>query len=120
MDLRGLRTFRTLALSVPLVLVPTCVPKCSPDTQVYNPKYGMAVWDRIAQCESGGNWSYPPVTNRHGTFTGGLMIWEKAWDQYGGEEFSNSAYQTSKINQIQVAERIADDVGIDSAWQCYP
>jgi Transglycosylase-like domain len=74
-------------------------------------------WDRIAQCESGGNWSYPLVTNRTGTYSGGLMIWTKAWAAYGGHEFAPNAYQASKAQQIVVAERILADNGW-GAWDC--
>jgi hypothetical protein len=74
-------------------------------------------WDRIAQCESGGRWDYPLVTNRTGTYSGGLMIWTKAWDAYGGNEFASDAYLTSKANQIIVAERILADQGW-GAWDC--
>ena len=74
-------------------------------------------WDAVAQCESGGNWSHPPVTNRTGTYSGGLMIWQKAWVVYGGQQFAPWAYQASKAEQIVVAERILADRGW-SAWQC--
>jgi hypothetical protein len=74
-------------------------------------------WDRIAQCESGGRWDYPLVTNRTGTYSGGLMIWNKAWDSYGGNEFASDAYLATKAQQIIVAERILADQGWD-AWDC--
>lgn len=74
-------------------------------------------WDRIARCESGGNWNYGLVTNRTGTYSGGLMIWTKAWDAYGGNEFASDAYLASKAQQIIVAERILADRGW-RAWDC--
>ena len=76
-----------------------------------------AEWDRIARCESGGRWDYPPVTNRTGTYSGGLMIWTKAWVAYGGQEFAGQAWQASKAEQIEIAERILDDQGW-GAWDC--
>ena len=75
-------------------------------------------WDRVAQCESGGNWGYGQVTNSSGTFSGGLMIWNKAWTQFGGGEFAPTAGQATKEQQIIVAERIAAQVGAARAWQC--
>jgi len=75
-------------------------------------------WDRVAQCESGGNWGYGQVTNSSGTFSGGLMIWNKAWTQFGGGEFAPTAGQATKAQQIIVAERIAAEVGAARAWQC--
>jgi resuscitation-promoting factor RpfB len=74
-------------------------------------------WDDIAWCESGGRWDYPPVTNRTGTYSGGLMIWTKAWIAYGGQQFANQAWQATKQQQIVVAERILADRGW-GAWDC--
>lgn len=49
---------------------------------------------------------------------GGLMIWQKGWVQYNGQQFAPWAYQASKSEQIIVAERIRADQGW-SAWDCY-
>ena len=84
----------------------------STDPAPYNSR-----WDRIAACESGGRWDYPPVTNRTGTYSGGLMIWTRAWPAYGGTEFAPQAWQATKAEQIIVAERILDDQGW-GAWDC--
>lgn len=75
-------------------------------------------WDNVARCESGGQWHHPPVTNRYGTFSGGLMIMNSAWRQFGGTQFAPLAYQASREQQIIVAERIAARVGAARAWQC--
>lgn len=77
-----------------------------------------SLWDDIAWCESGGRWNHRPVTNRHGTFSGGLMIGHQWWRHYGGE--TSAPYLASKAHQIEVAENIAADAGLDDAWQCYP
>lgn len=75
-------------------------------------------WDAVAQCESGGNWSYPPVRGGLGhLYSGGLMIWEAAWVSFGGTEFAPWAYQASRSDQIVVAERILASQGW-SAWDC--
>ena len=75
-------------------------------------------WDNVARCESGGQWHHPPVTNRFGTFSGGLMIMNSAWRNFGGTQFAPLAYQASREQQIIVAERIAARVGAARAWQC--
>lgn len=75
-------------------------------------------WDRVAQCESGQQWGHGQVTNRYGTFSGGLMIMNSAWRQFGGTEFAPTAGQASRAQQIVVAERIAARVGAARAWQC--
>jgi hypothetical protein len=97
---------------------PACVP--APAPAAIQSSYGTAVWDRIARCESGGRWDHPPVTNSSGTYSGGLMIGHRWWPEYGGREFAYHPYQASKAEQIIVAERIADDIGLDRGWQCYP
>lgn len=74
-------------------------------------------WDNVARCESGGNWSHGP-SGRNGMFSGGLMIMNSAWRQYGGGAFANIAGNASKAQQITVAERVVDAVGFDRAWQC--
>jgi hypothetical protein len=99
------------------LMLSQCAPECAPPPPAPAVSPHAAQWDRIARCESGGNWSYPPVTNRTGTYSGGLMIWQKAWVAYGGQQFSTWAYQTSKANQIVVAERILADQGW-GAWDC--
>lgn len=74
-------------------------------------------WDRIAACESGGKWDHRPVTNRTGTYSGGLMIGTRWWPLFGGEEFASQAWQATKAEQIVVAERIWSENGPD-AWDC--
>jgi hypothetical protein len=96
---------------------PACAPQPAP---VIASRYGVAVWDRIAQCESGGNWSHRPVTNSSGTYSGGLMIGHRWWAANGGDAYSQYPYQATKGQQIAVAENIADEVGLDRGWQCYP
>src|SRR5690606_19052729 len=39
------------------------------------------VWDQLAQCESGGNWSI----NTGSGYYGGLQFNKGTWDAYGGE-----------------------------------
>lgn len=75
-----------------------------------------AEWERIAWCESGRQWDLR-ATNRTGTYGGGLMIRDDVWRYYGGREFASTADQASKHEQIEIAERILDDVGWQ-AWDC--
>ena len=73
-------------------------------------------WEEIAWCESGRRWDLV-ATNRTGTYGGGLMIRHNVWRAYGGTEFAPTANLASKAEQIEVAERILDDVGW-KAWDC--
>jgi hypothetical protein len=78
-----------------------------------------AAWDHIAHCESGGQWHHPPAHNRIGTFSGGLMIMNSAWRQFGGGRYASAAWQATKGEQIVIAEAILARVGW-KAWSCRP
>ena len=58
-----------------------------------------ARWDRVAACESGGNWA----ANTGNGFYGGLQFNLGTWRAYGGTGYPN---QNSKATQIRVAERV--------------
>ena len=47
-----------------------------------------SVWDRLAQCETGGNWSHPTVS---GGFSGGLMFHSATWNANGGRAYAATA-----------------------------
>ena len=68
------------------------------------------VWDRLAQCESGGRWS---IDSR---YDGGLQFHPDTWRAYGGTEFATDAHQATREQQIAVAERVQDDAG----WGAWP
>jgi len=70
------------------------------------------MWDKIAECESGGNWSVVDSM-----YSGGLGIYNGTWDQFGGREFASNAGYATREQQIIVAERIRAAVGI-SGWGC--
>ncbi len=67
------------------------------------------VWDRIAACESGGNWS----ANTGNGYYGGLQFSLGTWQAYGG---SGRPDQNSRAQQIAVAERVRDAEGGYGAW----
>ena len=69
-------------------------------------------WDRMAQCETGGNWSM--VGSR---YSGGLGFYNGTWDSFGGREFAARAGQATREQQIVVANRVANAVGL-SGWGC--
>lgn len=71
-----------------------------------------AVWDRIAQCETGGNWG---MTGSR--YSGGLGFANTTWDSFGGREFATNAGLASRSQQIIVAERLRDYGGY-SGWGC--
>ncbi|MEU8639956.1 transglycosylase family protein [Amycolatopsis sp. NPDC048633] len=69
-------------------------------------------WDRIAKCESGGNWA----TNTGNGYYGGLQFDKRTWDAYGGDQYANLPHQASREQQIAVAEKVRDARGGYGAW----
>lgn len=72
-----------------------------------------SVWDSLAQCETGANWSHPTVS---GGFSGGLMFHSATWNASGGQAYAPTAAQASREDQITVAERIL----ASSGWGAWP
>ncbi|KDN87902.1 transglycosylase family protein [Kitasatospora cheerisanensis] len=61
-----------------------------------------AVWDRVAECESGGNWSADAGDGLYG----GLQINAQRWVDYGGTQYAALPNGATRSQQIAVAERI--------------
>jgi uncharacterized protein YabE (DUF348 family) len=72
-----------------------------------------AMWDRIAQCESGGNWSI----NTGNGYYGGLQFAQASWLAMGGDDFAPRADLASRAEQITVANRYYAISGL-SPWGC--
>jgi uncharacterized protein YabE (DUF348 family) len=71
------------------------------------------MWDRIAQCESGGNWSI----NTGNGYYGGLQFATASWLANGGDDFAPRADLASRAEQITVANRYYAKAGL-SPWGC--
>lgn len=71
-----------------------------------------SVWDKLAQCESGGNWKINTGNGYHG----GLQFSPRTWSGFGGGEFAPVAYQATRAEQILVAERVLAKQG----WNAWP
>lgn len=71
-----------------------------------------SVWDSIAQCESGGDWSI----NTGNGYSGGLQFAQGTWDAFGGGEYAPTASQATREQQIAVAEKIQASQG----WGAWP
>lgn len=69
-------------------------------------------WDRLAQCESGGNWQINTGNGYHG----GLQFSPSTWNAYGGQKYAPYAYQASREQQIAVAEKVLAGQG----WGAWP
>lgn len=71
-----------------------------------------SVWDRIAQCESGGNWSI----NTGNGYYGGLQFSASTWRAFGGGQYAPYAHQATRAQQIEVAKRTQAAQG----WGAWP
>ncbi|MCW3156900.1 transglycosylase family protein [Micropruina sp. KQZ13P-5] len=71
------------------------------------------MWDRIAQCESGGNWSI----NTGNGYYGGLQFATASWLANGGADFAPRADLASRAEQITVANRYYASAGL-GPWGC--
>ncbi|GLW46252.1 transglycosylase [Streptomyces sp. NBRC 14336] len=70
------------------------------------------VWDRIAQCESGGNWHI----NTGNGYYGGLQFSASTWNAYGGTAYAPTADRATKAQQTAVAAKVQRAQG----WQAWP
>ena len=71
-----------------------------------------SVWDAIAACESGGNWSINTGNGYHG----GLQFNPGTWAAYGGTAFAPTADLATREQQIAIAERTQAAQG----WGAWP
>ena len=68
-------------------------------------------WDKVASCESGGNWAI----NTGNGYQGGLQFSPGTWTGHGGGEYAPAAHLATKEEQIAVAERVLGTQG-RGAW----
>lgn len=64
---------------------------------------GGSQWDRIAACESGGNWNI----NTGNGYYGGLQFSQATWEGAGGTKYASRADLASRDQQIAVASKLA-------------
>jgi hypothetical protein len=64
-------------------------------------------WDRVAECESDGNW----LADGENGYYGGLQLPLSMWQEFGGEEFADRPDLASRTQQIAVAERVLAERG---------
>jgi nucleoid-associated protein YgaU len=69
----------------------------------------VATWEKLAQCESGGNWSI----NTGNGFYGGLQFTQQSWNGVG---MSGSPQYASREAQIEAGERLLAIQG----WGAWP
>ncbi|MFF2410710.1 transglycosylase family protein [Streptomyces sp. NPDC058092] len=69
------------------------------------------VWEKVAACESTGNWH---INSGNGYF-GGLQFTRSTWAAYGGTVYAPRADLATKDQQIAVAEKVLEGQG-PGAW----
>lgn len=75
-----------------------------------------SMWDRVAECESGGMWS----ADLGNGYYGGLQFSQEVWQDFGGTAYAPRADLASRSQQIAVAEKVLDAQG-PAAWpSCAP
>ncbi len=73
----------------------------------------LKMWNKIARCESGGNWHI----NTHNGYYGGLQFALGTWRANGGRDFASYPHKASKAEQITVANRLYAKRGT-RPWGC--
>ncbi|MEU7423085.1 transglycosylase family protein [Streptomyces sp. NPDC040750] len=70
-----------------------------------------ATWNKVAACESSGNWAI----NTGNGYYGGLQFTQSTWEAYGGARYAPRADLASRGQQIAVAEKVLGGQG-PRAW----
>ncbi|MBC3194729.1 transglycosylase family protein [Pseudonocardia sp. C8] len=111
----GTLTAGILAFGAPLALAGTA--NAAPETSAPvaptaavapTQSVSTATWEKLAECESGGDWNI----NTGNGFGGGLQFTQSTWKAFGGKGKPQNA---SKAEQIRVAENVLEGQGWD-AW----
>ncbi|WP_406334988.1 transglycosylase family protein [Streptomyces sp. NBC_00203] len=71
----------------------------------------VGTWNKVAACESSGNWSI----NTGNGYYGGLQFTQSTWEAYGGKAYAQRANQATKDQQIAIAEKVLKGQG-PGAW----
>ncbi|WP_329130019.1 transglycosylase family protein [Streptomyces sp. NBC_01476] len=71
----------------------------------------QSVWDKVASCESSGNWNI----NTGNGYYGGLQFASSTWKSFGGTAYAPRADLATKNQQIAVAEKVLRSQG-PGAW----
>lgn len=81
-------------------------------TPVDTPAVRPSVWERLAMCESSGDWHI----NTGNGFYGGLQFWQPTWEEFGGLQYARRADLATPAQQIAVAQKVQRAQG----WGAWP
>ncbi|MCZ4125955.1 LysM peptidoglycan-binding domain-containing protein [Streptomyces sp. H39-S7] len=79
---------------------------------VDTPASRPSVWERLAMCESSGDWHI----NTGNGFYGGLQFWQPTWEEFGGLRYARRADLATPAQQIAVAQKVQRAQG----WEAWP
>jgi LysM repeat protein len=102
---------RPLPEAAPVAPVQAVAPSTSQAAPVYHSVPSISapavsdgsIWDRIAACESGGNWSI----NTGNGYYGGLQFTQQTWASAGGLQYAPRADLATREQQIAVASKLS-------------
>jgi LysM repeat protein len=98
--------------ALPTAPVATTEPQVSSQSYTYTPpkpaatpvySNGNTSWDRIAACESGGNWAI----NTGNGYYGGLQFTQATWAGAGGLAYAPRADLATRDQQIAIASKLS-------------
>ena len=92
---------------------PAPAPAAGPVTSAGGSNANGAMWDRIAACESGGNWAI----NTGNGYYGGLQFDSQTWLGNGGGAFAPRADLAGRTQQIAIANKVYAARGL-APWGC--
>ena len=87
-----------------------------------------AVWDRVADCESGdwdadgvpqpdtARWDYGLEFDHGDIFQGGLNFHPDTWESFREPGMPAHAGEATRVQEIEIAERVLEEQG----WQAWP
>lgn len=75
-------------------------------------KAADGTWDRLAQCESSGDWAISTGNGYHG----GLQFDKGTWSDFGGTKYAPTADGATKEQQIEIATKVRDARGGYGSW----
>ena len=84
----------------------------SPENSSADGIVSVADWEKLAECEAGGNWQ----TSTGNGYSGGLQFAAQTWSAFGGDEYAPTADKASKEEQMEVANNILKSQG----WGAWP
>ncbi|MEV7212972.1 transglycosylase family protein [Kitasatospora cineracea] len=105
------RSYRRALIVLGLLLPTVVVAGAAGPPAVARQSVSDLVWDRLADCESSGDWQ----ADTGNGYYGGLQIWPPTWREAGGLRYADRPDRASRVQQIAVGEEILRRQGWN-AW----